>query len=96
MTRKIFVKAITFCLITLMSMGMLTACSNDDDNGGAPSDVFHPINASTRTLHDVIERDVYTPQEFGEVIGSWPMLSAAGTGVADLAKNTLKTNGFFS
>ena len=91
MTRKIFVKAITFSLITLMSMGMLTACSNDDDNGGAPSDVFHPINASTRTLHDVIERDVYTPQEFGEVIGSWPMLSAAGTGVADLAKSTLKT-----
>ena len=91
MTRKTFVKAITFSLITLMSMGMLTACSNDDDNGGAPSDVFHPINASTRTLHDVIERDVYTPQEFGEVIGSWPMLSAAGTGVADLAKSTLKT-----
>ncbi len=91
MTRKIFVKAITFSLITLMSMGMLTACSNDDDNGGAPSDVFHPINASTRTLHDVIERDVYTPQEFGEVIGSWPMLSAAGKGVADLAKSTLKT-----
>ncbi len=91
MTRKIFVKAITFSLITLMSMGMLTACSNDDDNGGAPSDVFHPINASTRTLHDVIERDVYTPQEFGEVVGSWPMLSAAGEGVADLAKNTLKT-----
>ena len=91
MTRKIFVKAITFSLITLMSMGMLTACSNDDDNGGAPSDVFHPINASTRTLHDVIERDVYTPQEFGEVVGSWPMLSAAGKGVADLAKSTLKT-----
>ena len=91
MTRKIFAKTITFSLITLMSMGMLTACSNDDDNGGGPSDVFHPINASTRTLHDVIERDVYTPQEFGEVIGSWPMLSAAGKGIADLAKNTLKT-----
>ena len=91
MTRKIFVKAITFSLITLMSMGMLTACSNDDDNGSAPSDVFHPINASTRTLHDVIEKNVYTPQEFGEVIGSWPMLSAAGKGIADLAKNTLKT-----
>jgi len=91
MTRKIFVKAITFSLITLMSMGMLTACSNDDDNGGAPSDVFHPINASTRTLHDVIEKNVYTPQEFGEVVGSWPMLSAAGKGVADLAKSTLKT-----
>ena len=81
----------TVCLMALLSIGMLTACSNDDDNGGAPSDVFHPINASTRTLHDVIERDVYTPQEFGEVVGSWPMLSAAGTGVADLAKSTLKT-----
>ena len=81
----------TVCLMALLSIGMLTACSNDDDNGGAPSDVFHPINASTRTLHDVIERDVYTPQEFGEVVGSWPMLSAAGKGVADLAKSTLKT-----
>jgi hypothetical protein len=70
---------------------MFTSCSNDDDNGSAPSDVFHPINASTRTLHDVIEKNIYTPQEFGEVIGSWPMLSAAGKGIADLAKNTLKT-----
>ena len=91
MTRKIFAKTITFSLITLMSIGMFTSCSNDDDNGSAPSDVFHPINASTRTLHDVIEKNIYTPQEFGEVIGSWPMLSAAGKGIADLAKNTLKT-----
>ena len=76
--------------MALMSIGMFTSCSNDDDNGSAPSDVFHPINASTRTLHDVIEKNIYTPQEFGEVIGSWPMLSYTGDAISALIKPALR------
>ena len=55
-----------FSIMALMSIGIFTSCNNDDDNGSAPSDVFHPINASSRTLRDIIEKSEYTPTEFGD------------------------------
>ena len=73
---------------------MLTACSSDDNNeqGQYPgSDVFHPINASTRTLRDIIETKAYAPTELGDVMGNWPMLSSAGETIGKLMKTTLKT-----
>lgn len=96
MKKKLIFKTMTFSLMTLMSMGMFTACSCDDDdnNGGSGSEpqpeVFHPISASTRTLLDVTEKNTYDPAEFGEVVGSWPMLSYGGDAAAKLFKTTLK------
>jgi hypothetical protein len=74
---------------------MLTACSDSDNQGqGGEEDpgsgVFHPIDASTQTLRDVIEKNTYDPSEFGEVIGSWPMLSFSGDIIANLIKGQLK------
>jgi hypothetical protein len=74
---------------------MLTACSDSDnqEQGGGEnpgSEVFHPINASTQTLRDVTEKNTYDPSEFGEVIGSWPMLSFSGDIIANLIKGQLK------
>lgn len=80
--------------MTLMSIGMLTSCSDYDDNSGyvlPDPDVFHPINASTRILLEVIEQNEIAPTEFGEVIGNWPMLSYAGEDFAKLMKTAMKT-----
>ena len=91
-------KIIASWLITLTSIVILTACSGDDDNnlgkdgGSQPSsDVFHPIDAFTPTLGDIIEKNEYTPTEFGDAIGSWPMLSYGGDALAKLLKAALKT-----
>ena len=92
MKGKIYSGLATFCLITLTSMGMLTACSSDDDyvpgsdDSQPGSEVFHPIDASTRTLRDVIVRKEYTPTEFGEAIGSWPMFATLGDGLTRMTK----------
>jgi hypothetical protein len=74
---------------------MLTACSDSDnqEQGGGEnpgSEVFHPINASTQTLRDVTEKNTYDPSKFGEVIGSWSMLSFSGDIIANLIKGQLK------
>ena len=95
MKRLTIFKNVTFCFVALVSIGMLTACSDSDnqEQGGGEnpgSEVFHPINASTQTLRDVIEKNTYDPSEFGEVIGSWPMLSFSGDIIADLIKGQLK------
>ena len=88
-------KNVTFCFVALVSIGMLTACSDSDnqEQGGGEdpgSEVFHPIDASTQTLRDVIEKNTYDPSNFGEVIGSWPMLSFSGDIIANLIKGQLK------
>lgn len=85
------IKVMAFSLMALMSIGMFTSCNNDDDNGSAPSDVFHPINASSRTLRDIIEKSEYTPTEFGDAIGSNPILSSGGESLARLLKTAMKT-----
>ncbi len=95
MKRLTIFKNVTFCFVALVSIGMLTACSDSDnqEQGGGEnpgSEVFHPIDASTQTLRDVIEKNTYDPSEFGEVIGSWPMLSFSGDIIADLIKGQLK------
>ena len=95
MKRLTIFKNVTFCFVALVSIGMLTACSDSDnqEQGGGEnpgSEVFHPINASTQTLRDVIEKNTYDPSNFGEVIGSWPMLSFSGDIIADLIKGQLK------
>ena len=95
MKRLTIFKNVTFCFVALVSIGMLTACSDSDnqEQGGGDnpgSEVFHPIDASTQTLCDVIEKNTYDPSEFGEVIGSWPMLSFSGDIIADLIKGQLK------
>ena len=95
MKRLTIFKNVTFCFVALVSIGMLTACSDSDNQGqGGGEDpgsgVFHPIDASTQTLRDVIEKNTYDPSEFGEVIGSWPMLSFSGDIIADLIKGQLK------
>ena len=94
MIKKIFTKSTMICLITLISTGMMTACSSDDNNEpgqDSGSDVFHPINASTRTLRDIYEKSEYTPTEFGDAMGSWPMLSFGGDALARLLKTAIKT-----
>ena len=94
MIKKIFTKSTMICLITLISTGMMTACSSDDNNEpgqDSGSDVFHPINASTRTLRDIYEKSEYTPTEFGDAMGSWPMLSLGGDALARLLKTAIKT-----
>ncbi len=95
MKRLTIFKNVTFCFVALVSIGMLTACSDSDnqEQGGGEnpgSEVFHPINASTQTLRDVIEKNTYDPSNFGEVIGSWPMLSFSGDIIANLIKGQLK------
>ena len=95
MKRLTIFKNVTFCFVVLVSIGMLTACSDSDnqEQGGGEdpgSGVFHPIDASTQTLRDVIEKNTYDPSNFGEVIGSWPMLSFSGDIIADLIKGQLK------
>lgn len=95
MKRLTIFKNVTFCFVALVSIGMLTACSDSDNQGqGGGEDpgsgVFHPIDASTQTLRDVIEKNTYDPSNFGEVIGSWPMLSFSGDIIADLIKDQLK------
>ena len=95
MKRLTIFKNVTFCFVALVSIGMLTACSDSDnqEQGGGEdpgSGVFHPIDASTQTLRDVIEKNTYDPSEFGEVIGSWPMLSFSGDIIANLIKGQLK------
>ena len=95
MKRLTIFKNVTFCFVALVSIGMLTACSDSDnqEQGGGEnpgSEVFHPIDASTQTLRDVIEKNTYDPSEFGEVIGSWPMLSFSGDIIANLIKGQLE------
>ena len=95
MKRLTIFKNVTFCFVALVSIGMLTACSDSDnqEQGGGEnpgSEVFHPIDASTQTLRDVIEKNTYDPSNFGEVIGSWPMLSFSGDIIANLIKDQLK------
>lgn len=78
-------------------MCMLTACSSDGFNPGEGGgvqpepEVFHPINASTRTLLDIVNRNEYTPSEFAEAIGSWPVLSLGGDALGKLLKAAMKT-----
>lgn len=95
MKRLTIFKNVTFCFVALVSIGMLTACSDSDNQGqgggeNPGSEVFHPIDASTQTLRDVIEKNTYDPSKFGEVIGSWPMLSFSGDIIANLIKGQLK------
>ena len=71
-----------------------------NDNTNVPSDEeqeqepkpeqFHPVDASTKTLLEVTETHEYAPTEYGEVIGSWPMLGVAGEQFAYLMKRTAK------
>jgi len=89
MKKILFVKAITFSLITSMAMGGLTACSDNNDSSNESANPQQP-EASTRTLRDVIDKNEYDPTTFGEVIGEWPMLSYAGDGIANLMKSSLK------
>ncbi len=109
MKKKSFVKVLVFSLVTLVSIGMLTACSrDDDDNEEKPQpeaqtddenpdeddpqpgpEPYHPIYASTKTLLEVTERTTYTPTEFGDVIGNWPMLSYAGEQFGNVMKRTV-------
>lgn len=78
-------------------MCMLTACSSDSFNPGEGGgiqpgpEVFHPINASTRPLRDIVNRNEYTPSEFAEAIGSWPVLSLGGDALGKLLKAAMKT-----
>jgi len=102
MKSVINIKVMAFSLMALMSIGMFTSCSNDDDTnngegGGSPSggseptpEVFHPINASTRTLINVVEKNEYTSTEFREAIVNWPMLSYAGDAISALIKPALR------
>ena len=92
MKKKLFVRTITLGLISWMSMGLLTACHDDSDGESqqAPKE-YHPINASTRSLRDIVEKNVYDPTEFGGIIGEWPMISIFGDGVSNLMKASLKT-----
>ena len=91
---RYLIKTMTFGLMTLMSMAILTACSSDNDNnsGGSqpPSGVHHPIDASTRTLIDVVEKNEYTTTEFREAIVNWPMLSYGGDVIANLIRPALR------
>ena len=91
-----------FSLMALMSIGMFTSCSNDDDtnngegegsqSGGSQpsSEVIHPIDASTRTLIDVVEKNVYTATEFREAIVRWPLISYAGDAISALIRPALR------
>ncbi len=94
MKKSLFAKRLTLSLITCISMGLLTACSDDsnDGDGVAPQvpDESNPITPSQSTLLEIIEKNDYDPTEFGDVIGNWPMLSVAGDGVANLLKPSLK------
>ena len=98
MKRKSFIKMIALSLMTLLSMGGLTACGSDDDGGQGnipdPSDdptpdVFHPINASTRPLLEVKEYTAYDPTELVETIIKWPMITYAGETVANFLRPML-------
>lgn len=100
MKKMILFKTMAYCFMTLVAMGMLTACSSSDDsqNSDEPQptptptptpDVFHPIDASTRTLLEVTGQNEYNPTEFGEVIGSWPMLNFMGDRLGQLLKNAM-------
>ena len=92
MRKTVFFKTMTVAFTTMLSMG----CSSDDDkeiiNGGEEEEkqvepeAFHPIDASTRTLRDVIVRKEYTPTEFGEAIGDWPMFAFLGDGMPRMIK----------
>ena len=97
MKRINHLRMLIFALATGLTMCMLTACSSDGFNPGEGGGVqpepeaFHPIDASTRTLLDIVEKNEYTPTEFGETIGCWPMLSVGGDALARLLKSTIKT-----
>lgn len=90
-------RMLIFALMTGLTMCMLTACSSDgfnpEEGGGVQPEpeVFHPINASTRTLLDIVNRNEYTPSEFAEAIGSWPVLSLGGDALGKLLKAAMKT-----
>ena len=93
MKKDLYVKAFTLGLAAWVSMGLLTACSdsNDEDNdSGSIPGVNHPVHASTSTLRDIIEKNEYDPTQFGEVIGEWPLLSYAGDGIANMLQSSLK------
>ena len=65
--------------------------SGDEEQEQEPKpEQFHPVDASTKTLLEVTESHEYAPTEYGEVIGSWPMLVVAGEQFADLMKRTAK------
>ena len=90
---KVLARVVVLGFVVLVSM--LTACSDSDNQGqGGGEDpgsgVFHPIDASTQTLRDVIEKKTYDPSNFGEVIGSWPMLYTSGDIIGNLIKGSLK------
>ena len=90
---KVLARIVVLGFVVLVSM--LTACSDSDnqEQGGREdpeSEATPPTDVSTQTLLEVIEKSEYTPTEFGEAIGSWPMLSYAGEGVANLMKRTLR------
>ena len=92
MKKKLFVKVITLGLTAWVSMGLLTAChdsDSSDEQKAAPKE-YHPIDASTSTLRDIIEKTEYDPATFGDVLGEWPMLSYSSEGIAKLMKSSLK------
>ena len=92
MKKKLFVKVITLGLTAWVSMGLMTAChdsDSSDEQKAAPKE-YHPIDASTSTLRDIIEKTEYDPTTFGDVLGEWPMLSYSSEGIAKLMKSSLK------
>lgn len=93
MKRVFSYQAVIFDFMVFLFACLFVSCSHDDNDYPdvpSPPEQFHPIDASTRTLRDVIEAKEYAPAKFGEVIGDWPMLSYPGDGVAKLMETTLK------
>ena len=93
---RYLIKTMTFGLMTLMSMAILTACSSDNDNNSdgdekLPPTYYYPNDPAISTLVEVIEKNEYAPTEFGNKIGSWPMLSVLGEAFANLMKTSLST-----
>ena len=98
MRKSNFLTTMTAIFMTMSSVGMFCACSSSDDNSidgdeekQDEPEVFHPIDASTRTLRDVIVSQEYSPTEFGEAIGSWPMFAYLGDGLTSITKPAVKT-----
>ena len=86
-------KIVTFGLLALMSIVMLTACSSDNGDGDQkPPIPKHVVDPSISTLITVIDEESkdYTPTEFREAIVKWPLLSFGGDAIATLIRPALR------
>ena len=96
---KTLFKPMTFCLTAILSLALISSCGSNDDvnnnvNGETPSSPSQPVEPTVlpkSTLCEIVEQQVYDPANFGQVVGSWPMLSVAGDAFANLMKTTLNT-----